>query len=49
MSNQNSKIDIEKILKSLPTGIYYWDAEMLTFCSISIGTEMKMKKSIFKI
>lgn len=46
---EEQDINVKKILKSLPSGLYYWDSESLKFCHVEIASEIKMKKLIFCI
>ena len=40
-------VDANKILSSLPSGIYEWNRESKTFSSVSIKAEIKGRKSVF--
>ena len=42
-------VDLEKILRSLPSGVYEWDADTLTFSEVIFEAEIVMRKSVFCI
>ncbi len=47
MNKDLTTIDATKLLRKLPTGIYYWDSETQTFCDVRLEPKIVMRKSIF--